>query len=300
MNRSAFYTMTLVIILLISAGCSSGGGSPVSPDPQTGITSHNPAQSTNTHLLGFYEFYIDEESMTAEVVTHRSAMFTLNVVHFLNTIEPPGIGTEIYKLIYSPGFADVDIDVTIGHPFEDMPQFDGYDVRGIFIGDGGPSLAHNPDLIYPIHGEHQMVFPDPEDGMGGPDGYTRWYNPSEFMLSLNPLFSYVEANESSPNYYGSATLCPYKYYASGLEVTDNLWDWVTENSELHGVTYSGASNTRNYYIRFQTSTIGLKFNYAITANWGGVQPENHPSNAPEAVACTADYIGNLYYLDEGH
>ncbi|MFH1676646.1 MAG: hypothetical protein ABIC40_06430, partial [bacterium] len=72
------------------------------------------------------------------------------------------------------------------------------------------------------------------------------------------------------------------------------WDWLENNAGQFGVFTSGTTNSRNYYLRFPSST-GVKFGYAITANWGGTDPTDHPSNAPEALACKVTDSSTVHY-----
>ena len=41
---------------------------------------------------------------------------------------------------------------------------------------------------------------------------------------------------------------------------------------------------------------GLQFSLAVIFNWSGAEPEFHPSNAPEAVACKIEDDSDLYYV----
>ncbi|MFH1675703.1 MAG: hypothetical protein ABIC40_01675, partial [bacterium] len=150
------------------------------------------------------------------------------------------------------------------------------------------------DLIYPVMGTDQFMLADPDDGYGGPDGYTRWFNKSEFSEGGMPLFQYTQGKVATSGFNGTATLNACKYFADALGTTEGLWTWLNDNAEKHGQFSSGATNTRNYYLRFPKS-IGTKYGYAIIANWGGLEPEYHPSNAPEAVACDVIDNSTVYY-----
>ena len=126
-----------------------------------------------------------------------------------------------------------------------------------------------------------------------PDGYTRWFNPGEF--DTPGLFGYTPGIFASSGYTGTATLCPYKYFADGLGATDDLWAFLNANSAQHGVFSSGSTNWRKYYMRFPLSGPGVEFGYAILANWESETV--HPSNASEAVACSVTIKPDLHYVD---
>jgi hypothetical protein len=282
---------TVLACALVAIGCS-GGSNPVAPNGD--LTGNAAAQSGRTHLWGYYNVYIDISSQTAAAVLDRSAMFTANVTQFVNG-SAANLGFAIVGTPAGADYVDVDIDVTIKHPFPGLPQYNGYDVRGVFMGDGSGSLNYNPDLIYPALGADQFMLADPVDGFGGPDGYTRWFNKAEFSTGGSPMFQYTQGNVATPGFNGNATLNAYKYFADGLGVTDDLWTWLGNHADQHSVFSSGSANTRNYYLRFPNSK-GIVFGYAIIANWKGPEPENHPANAPEAAACSVVDASDLYYV----
>jgi hypothetical protein len=204
----------------------------------------NEGRLSQTHLWGYYDVYIDVPTQTVDAILNRDAMFTANVVNFING-KPANLSFHINDTPVTAEYVDVDIDVTINHPFPGLTQYNGYDVRGIFMGDGSASLEYNPDLIYPVPGFDQLMLADPDDGFGGPDGYTRWFNITEFSTGGMPLFQYTKGKMASPGFAGTSTLNPYRYYADGLGTTDDLWTWMSAHADQHGVFASGASNTRN-------------------------------------------------------
>jgi len=220
-------------------------------------------------------------------------MFTANVVNFLNS-NPNMMSFEINEVVPTADYIDIDIDVSITHPFPGYPQYNGYDVRGVFMGEGSGTLSYNPDVIYPVDGLDQMMLTDPDDGFGGPDGYTRWYNVAEFSEGGMPLFNYTEGKLATPGFAGTATINPYKYFADGLGDTEDLWDWLVSHPNSDGQFSAGATNTRNYYLRFP-NTAGVVYGYAIIANWEGPEQENHPSNAPESLALSVVDSSDMYF-----
>jgi hypothetical protein len=293
---SRWITVSLVGLLcgFLGLGCSGSGNSPLIPsgDSATALEVTEKA-STQTHLWGYYDILLDIPSQTAVAVLDRQALFTANVVSFINT-KPAGLGFHINGTPVGPDYIDVDIDVTITHPFPGLPPYHGYDVRGVFMGAGSATLEYNPDLVYAMPGSDQTMLPDPVDGFGGPDGYTRWFNRPEFSGGGSPLFLYTQGKMASPGFSGTATLNAYKYFADGLGAEDNAWTWLSTHPFNHGVFSSGASNKRNYYLRFPT-TQGVKFGYAILADWKGTEPQDHPANAPEAVAFNLDNHSTVFY-----
>lgn len=249
-----------------------------------------------THLWGYYTVYIDPVTYEMKAVENRSAMFTVNCVTFLNSSKT-GIGFNIYNVNDQPDYLDIDLIVSLTHPFPGLPQYNGYDVRGVFMGNGSAALNYNSDLLYPVYDtdqSFQVDLTDPDGAKGHPDGYTRWFNISEFSTGGMPLFSYTQGKMAAKGFAGSATLCPYKYYADGLGPNDSVVKWLKENPNTRGVFSAGAKNSRDYKLRFP-KIMPLTYGYAVLADWKGTAPADHPANAAEAVGCAAQQAGTVYY-----
>ncbi|MFH1675601.1 MAG: hypothetical protein ABIC40_01160, partial [bacterium] len=291
MSRFTFGIAIFIAGVLSILGCS-GSGSPLAPDNPSKISNQNSTvnKSSQTHLWGFYNVYIDVDAKTAAAIPDRVAMFTVNTVNFLNG-NASNMGFKINEILTGTDYTDVDIDVTLKHPFPGLPQYNGYDVRGIFMGDGSEALSYNSDLEYPVDGVDQMMLPNPATGFG-PDGYTRWFNKPEFSGGGMPLFQYTQGKLATPGYSESATLNAYKYFADSLSTDENLWDWLAANADQYGVLSSGTSTTRNYYLRFPKGK-GVAYSYAVIADWGGT--DVHPSNAAESVAVNVADNSTVYY-----
>lgn len=282
---------TTCLILLIAGLCLAtllmgcGDNNPAIPSDAISIGN----KTSQTHLWGYYDVVIGIENQTVEAVLNRNAMFTLNVVDFINSDIVTNLSFYINDVWVGSDYIDVDIDVSITHPFPGLPEFYGYDVRGVFMSDGSATLGYNSDLHYPVFGTDQFMLTDQIDGFGGPDGYTRWFNKPEFF---NPgLFGYTQGNLAPPDFDGDATLNAYKYFADGLGENENLWDWLNNNASQYGVFSAGSTNKRNYYLRFP-NTKGLNFGYAVLANWEGVESQYHPSNASEVVTAEMNTIAS--------
>ncbi len=302
MNRFVALLTVVIIAGVITVGCSSsGGGSPVTPTtdqeqtPELTTESNRAGSGARTNLLGYWDVYIDAGTGTVELVQDRHAMFTVNLTNILSK-QITGLNFEIINIIIEPDHIDVDIDIIVTHPFSGYPEFNGYDLRGIFMGDGSLTLEKG-SLKYPELGVDQYMLPDTIDGAGGPDGYTRWFNFTEFSEADFPLFSFTAGKITSLGFAGTATLCPYKYYADGLQPEADLWNWLKTHGDQNGVFSQSVTNTRNFYIRFPTPEPGLQFSVAIIVSWEGLEPEYHPANCPEAIACEVTDNSYVYYVD---
>lgn len=285
-----FLSFSVLILIWVVSGCGDVGINNL----QEGTGFRTESQSgTPLHLWGLYEISIDTKTRSVSIQPQRHGMFTCNVVTFLNS-NPASLKININNIEDYPERVDLDLDISLTHPFPGMTKFNGYDVRGVFMGDGSKSMKYNPKLIYPVFGTDQYMLNDPMDGFGGPDGYTRWFNAPEFSLGGMPLFKYTHGKYATPGYVGTATLCPYKYFADDLGATTDLWQWLNNNPSKRGVFSSGKTNTRNYFLSFPAGK-NIKYGYAVIASW--IAPDAHPANAIEAVGCKINWKGNLWYLD---
>jgi len=272
-------------IVMFVLGCSGGS---ITPDLDetgiSGLTNHRQNQS-GTSLWGYYDLLIEPETGNISVIPNRQVGFAINVVKFLNN-DPLGIGVSFNGTETGPGYIDVDMDITIKHPLP-LEKFNGYDVRGIFVGSGSSSMIHNPDLIYPKNGSEQVLL--------NADGNTRWYNASEFLVQS--IFGYVPGKLSSPGYSPSATLNGYKYFGEGLASDEDLFEYLSDGGDNVGCFIAGTENSRNYVVRFPIPIPGIKYGYAVVANWDGPEPDDHPAHAADAVGFDLEYFGNVFYVN---
>jgi len=291
MNRWTLLLTTILIGLFLLFGCSGGNNNPVTTDTGPDLTSDVPANTaqSDTWLWGYWDIYMDLETMEVEAIPNRQAMFTANITKPLNN-SLAGLVFSFNGVNPGTGYTDVNMDITINHPFPGAPALNGYDVRAIFMGNGSATMAYDPDLKYSVPGTDQMLVAD--SGIGGPDGYTRWYNRIEFLGPGPELFTYTPGKFASPGFNGTATLNPYKYYADGLGATDDVYDWLAANFASNGVFSSGASNTRNWNIRFPNST-GIKYGYCVIASWESAT--THPANGNDAMAVQVADSSTVYY-----
>ncbi len=298
MNRSSVLLVAIAACAFAFLSCS-GGGSPVAPKPGGGLSAVAPSLQTGeggTHLWGYYDVTIDLDTGGITATPNRSVMWAANVVKFLND-NPMGMKFVMNDLEILADVAEVDIDVGITHPFAGMSQFDGYDVRGIFMGYGSDTLAYDSALDYPVYETDQFMMDDPVNGDGGgPDGYTRWFNATEFPVP--GLFGYFEGVFTSPGYTPEATLCPYKYFADDLGSHDEAWEYLNDNAGDDGVFTAGSFNERNYYLEFPLPSPAVNFSYAVVASW--FDATTHPANCPEAPVINVTVTDNVFYVDPGN
>jgi hypothetical protein len=216
-------------------------------------------------LWGLYDISIDHITGAVDIVPVRAGTFEANVTKFLQPPSVPsnnlvitlGSGTDIPK-----GY--IVADVGILHPFPNS-KFMGFDVKGIFMApSGGHASKVDPNLTWASYDQARLL---------NADGYTRWWNQSEFM-TYDTIFGYTEGAKAPHGFTSTCTLNPFKYFAYGLGVSD---PW---NSTTLGYTERGSFRTtvpssagREYIIQFpQKKGVDFRFKYAITANWSPPNP----------------------------
>jgi len=219
--------MALLLSLVLLMGCSGGNGeTPVAPASGPDITGSISGQSEtgNTSLLGYYDVYVDVPNQTMEIVENRSAAFVLNIIPFLNQMTDPNYGFSFGSLdmdTTDPAVIKVDVEFQWHHPFPTIDQYMVYDFMGVIITNGDTDLTYQGLSVGNRGTDTYMV---------NADGYTRWFNPTEFTTEL--IFGWAPGGIQ--NLAGDATLNPYMAYGDGLTVEGDLWEWLTSGSNNDG------------------------------------------------------------------
>lgn len=304
MSYRLFWLPILLMVSLI-IGCS-GNSSPI----ETGIGQTLPdqevtqAQSNNTGrtLLGYYQIAIDTETLEAEVTPLRTADFNLNLIPFLGPpLNPLNLITiQIDPFDSAPEEGIFAVDMTIQHPFPGLTQYPGFDLRCIFMSEGTVLSEQYDGLIYADSHETTIL---------NADGWTRWWNPTEFT-NYGMILGYCEGTLSIPGYYASATLNPYKYFALGIEAEDEL----IIDPETRGVFHPiPGYYTRRMMIKFEMEgdAIIILFNTAVDCSWD--EPSGDPpdfdipddfslsANTQEAYQLKVENAGSTaWYTDPGN
>ena len=180
-------------------------------------------------------------------------------VNVVPILEPPaGAKLKISNLVFNGLICDV--DVTLIHPYPGLSQYIGFDVAGIFMSKGTLAGFQDPKLIMAGQGETRLL---------NPDGYTRWWNPSEFSIAGVPIFRYKDGLLGSKNSveHFNCTLNGYKLFSDDLTKDQDI---LTSTPKDRMPFIDGSSNTRHYKIDF---TGGVVFNYAVDET-GNFLPAN--------------------------
>lgn len=294
-RNSLSFASGLAVILLVM-GCQ---GNPAVPQavPDGEAQPHAAAAAQPHHCLGYYGLIIDTEGLDISVVPMRSAEWHFNVTGIMNSTM--GLSAVGVPSQHDPPHGLFVFDITLTHPFGGKPQFSGFDVKGILMTPG--TLAVGP-----------LLFADADETcLENADGYTRWWNPTEFTKP--GIFGYTKgvfANASAGAL--TATVNPYKLFADRLGAEDSL-SWVTGeplDSDLGRAVFKAASsNTRRYRIRFPMNPgPQVVYGYAIDAAWSLPSP-NPPAEVPDDFPIAANQpeayriglvpiLNSLYYDSE--
>jgi hypothetical protein len=276
-----------IIMALVSFGCSRGAG--IQTNPTTPGAQNSEVTSSDSHQLwGLWQVTADPAAGTLDIVPLRTTAMHVNVVPIL---EPPaGMKLKIANLKFTGLVCDV--DVTLVHPFPGLSQYIGFDVAGVFISKGTAAGFGDPDLMMAGSGETRML---------NPDGYTRWWNPSEFSVAGQPILRYKDGmlgNKNSTSNF-NCTLNGYKLFGDSLAKDDDLLSLTPSNRVPF---LNGSANTRHYTIDFNG---GVVFNYAVDANWEPIEgtppftPDEYvpEANRPEAWAVSITELENSLWND---
>lgn len=251
-------SLIVFLIFIIVSGC--GGNAPTAPG--AGIQSHSvsdyPALNGNRHLLGMWQFVVDLKNPSLEIIPLREATAHVNVVGILEPAPLTYLSIDTSTLSVSVAEQIVEVDVILKHPFPMSPQFTGFDVRGIVISDGSKKpFSFDNELVMSSLLETRLV---------NADGYTRWWNPSEFKGKgiLGYKDGLLGKKEKVIGY--SSTLNGYKYFADGLGADQSVMSPLVLVNR--GRFSPSSTNRRHYVLKFGPNTSDfMVFNYAVDASW---------------------------------
>ena len=264
MNRFFILICLLILTPILTLSCSKGN-SPVSPLNESPLQQdiQNASYGQFDRILwGMYHIILNPENLSAEIIPLRTVDFTANVTRFM---QPPASPMNMISLVIDPSTnfpsGYVVLDVYLNHPFPGLPQYRGFDVRGIFFADADDHLPGDLALTYGSESATHLL---------NPDGYTRWWNSTEF--TKESIFGFWPG-KLAPAVYPDAIINAYKYFCDDLQAESPLSD-VTIGSRGTFSIEKG-TNVRRYEIQFKMEgdKPNFAFNYAIDASWEGLGPD---------------------------
>jgi len=293
-RHSLFLFLLPALLLFALIGC---GGTDIPTSPTSGLSLERAAtDSTNNHnLLGLWQFMIDPENETLDVVPLRTCDVHMNGLAFM---EPPaGVALAIDQIVdFGPD--EITVDLALTHPYAGADFATAFDVCGILISHGSFYFPLSDTLFFPGDDDVHLV---------NPDGFTRWWNPVEFPMNIaKPHQGYIDGLLGKPLSVAGfdATLNGYKYFSTDLDDPEASLDEL--DTERRGVFEAGTSCVRRYTIGFAPGS--LVFNYAVDANWSPAEgdppfdiPDDFPASAnrPEAYRIDITNVNNTLGWDTG-
>jgi len=307
LTRNLVISAFSLFIIAFIFGCSNGS-SPITLPNEEDTSSLSPAtqsvaeNQSNRHLWGLWEIQIDAITGAHEIIPLRTVEWHVNCITFL---ERSGTSTiKLSDVLVDGSYVDVNVGLT--HPFPGLNQYCGFDVRGIFIGDGSfDEFASDGDLVM-AEGDEPRLY--------NADGWTRWWNPSEFPIPN--VLGYMDGIYGTKNdqVHYRTTLNGYKYFSDDLALFEDFP--IDLEFDQRGL-FKAASvvNWRHYSINFGDQANRYIFNYAVDAShklsddYDGssipplsIIPDPFfelDANQPEAFAITVEPMFNsLYYKDD--
>ncbi len=282
-----FSIPAILVLILILSGCAGSDIQPVIPPSDEAILTHSSNEALNSHSLwGYWQCALDNETHKIAAVPARTALLHINAAGPLNSTLGMSVTIDPGESDFPNGLFVLTVDLT--HPFADSDNLTGFDVRGIMVTTAGLTAG---DL--PLPGEN-----DPK--ILNADGYTRWWNPTEFpvpgLLGYTPGIFGKDPPTGTPLV---SAINPYMQFADGLYYSysvKHLTFIMPTSSNGRGVFRSGATNSRLYRIQFPVGPTGPKvyFNYAVDASWA--KPSNDPPSIPNDFPLNANG-DEAFYLE---
>lgn len=287
-----FKCCILLIYAVFSVSCANSGSSPVFPQSSNQTQQIKSSDTSSRHLWGYWNVLIDPASGNVELTPLRNAEFTCNVTMFL---QPPAgkisnLGIKITDLSQFNDQGLLDVEVTLTHPFPGLTMYTGFDVLGVFINHGDTKSNYDSGVYYARTTNVARLL--------NADGYTRWYNPTEF--TAKGLLGFTEGALGNKGMGFTATINPYKYFANGLGVNDSLTEFLHDPNTISNrcLFSSTASNKRLYKLQFPI--VGgapyLTFQYAVIASWEppiAQPPQNIPGDFPLSANIREPFLLSL-------
>ncbi len=294
-----FHFLSITLVVLTALSCSAGGSSPTSGDlasPADMTAATAPATGSNTVPWGFYDVAINTETGEADVVPLRGAVYTVDVVNFLQYPmgNPANLQIQITDTTNWLTDGEMTIEVRLTHPFPGLGQYTGHDVKGVLVSPGSLNGLYDSEVAY-SNGVDEVV-------LLNPDGYTRWHNPVEFVPD-GTFFNFIPGwlgNQDISNF--TATINGYKYFGDSLDADQSVQEYFQNPNNIvsRGQFTPSSVNLREYQLRFpmEDDTPVVLFQYAVVAHW--VEPDNYdPGDLPGSFpqSANADEAFNIEVTD---
>lgn len=286
----------IVFLIAMAVGCSGGGGNPALPgiqndstdftspgmdddrqgeeliDPGLQLTESNSDNYTSSDVShyswGLYQATLDTVAETIDIIPLREANLHLNILRIMEPGGTYGWFQLASGFTWNTGMTELDFDMSLTNPLFDMDQFSAFDMKVIIITKGTLGGFSNSGFTMSSLSEMRLK---------NADGYTRWWNPTEFVG--NNFMSYTDGalGFKHADYNLTSTLNGYKYFADDLGKDDTL-DMLVPATR--GFFRAGSTNLRHFKFWLPTLPASLVFNYSIDVSWAPPVPDP-PVNLPD-------------------
>ena len=262
MENRIHILISIVLFLLILAGCSTGTSGPTIPDNPDSLARFDQysGMGDNRFMLGLWNCTMRPGNAEFTITPLRTAEITLNINKFItNSIG----GFTISELdLTALDMGRIDCTISIKHPLDGLDEFHIFDVWGVFLHNGASSLVSDPSA--PTYaGDNEAV-------LLNADGYTRWFNQPEFDGDGPSFLEYFPLGISNLP-MPTANLNGYKIFADTLLKNVDYYTWATtpDYTNLRNIFRAGMTNSRRYKLQFPM--IGgvpvIQFQFEVVANW---------------------------------
>jgi hypothetical protein len=261
-----------MLLIAVVTGCARDPVVPPSNyDEQPALSGSSDVWEGPYRLWGEWDLLINDTHERIDVVPRRQGRFHLNALKFLESY-----CSDCLKItgLKNNGDGTIDLTVQITHPFPGMPQYTGFDVKGIIMFNGSHEIVN-------YYGDQTLpkfpLWPDSYhvswERMGDPellnaDGYTWRWSPSYDSGSSMPIFNYWEGK-----------------YAHGIPTANiNGYKDFFTNSDRH-MFETGKQASATYHVWLPPGPVTA--GYAVEACWE--PPINTPvTNPAEDFPITAN------------
>jgi len=249
----------LLILGAVTIGCS-GATDPISaPSARLELAASPDPSGCGRMLCGYYRIHLNADHSAMELEPVRVVAQHLNALTLIEVFDPTAI--QLGNMFVHED-KTVTVEVSLTHPFSEYPEYTAFDIRGIAM---LPHVFSFPELKVTTPG----FFPG-QAAMLNPDGYTRWWNPTEFSKAKSP-FKYIDGSLIPPGLgaKADALVNPYKCFVSMAK---------------RRTFEAGETVTMHYHMSFPPGP--QIFGYAVDANWA--EPLNPDPYIPDGFPLTAN------------
>ena len=270
-----------LLILALIAGCATGvSGHAVDPPlvqpPSLQAYDNGRSGSVGSrYLWGVWDVVIPKDRTRTEISPKRSGEFHLNVLRLLENTCADCLSISNPVLVLAN---EIEVTVTIKHPWPGQLKYTAFDVRGIFISESNYKFPVFGKTI--AWGDTLPCFFDAVQGDA--NGYTSLFNPTDFPSTLPgpPALKYF----------------PGKHATGGdLTATVNPYESFTTTPERM-MFEAGGEDARK--VRIRATEGPIHFGYAVNACWypvDGVINDPAKDFPPEANCSEAVNVHGLVY-----